>query len=148
MKLNVFAAFIAALAAMSLVRTTSVGNMVDSLVKSVGRTPRTTPILNSLNRIAQLPMSRNAFSHTLQRMFTDVDNGTNPINYGGGNLGAYYNFMFPDNDDYPWACVCNEHDLQQYKEKLLPYAKCRNQEDLSFNNFQANCNPNTGVEFL
>ncbi|GIX62214.1 midasin, putative [Babesia caballi] len=77
----------------------------------------------------------------LRRIFTDEESGTNPLNYDGGNIGAYYNFMYPDNDDYPWSCVCSEKDFQLYQEKKMPYVRCRNQEDLSFHDFQANCDP-------
>lgn len=88
---------------------------------------------------------RGQFGHAFERIFGDVDSGTNPINFAGGNVGAYYNFMFPDNDDYPWACVCNEHDLKQFQAKEMPFARCRNQEDLSYQNIQANCDPNNSA---
>ncbi|BAM40978.1 conserved hypothetical protein [Theileria orientalis strain Shintoku] len=73
--------------------------------------------------------------------------GKKEENFGGGNLGAYYNFMYPDNSDYPWACVCNTEDLKLWKKKDQPYVRCRNQEDLSLQDIQANCDPrNVTVE--
>ncbi|UVC49657.1 hypothetical protein MACK_003767 [Theileria orientalis] len=68
--------------------------------------------------------------------------GKKEENFGGGNLGAYYNFMYPDNSDYPWACICNTEDLKLWKKKEQPYVRCRNQEDLSLQDIQANCDPN------
>ncbi|ORM41180.1 Midasin [Babesia sp. Xinjiang] len=98
-------------------------------------------VLSVLSAVPNIAAQGNALSHAFKRVFSDVDSGTNEINYDGGNMGAYYNFMYPDNDDYPWACVCNEYDLQLYREKKQPYARCRNQEDLSMFSFQANCDP-------
>ncbi|XP_955290.1 uncharacterized protein TA18505 [Theileria annulata] len=67
--------------------------------------------------------------------------GKKEENFGGGNLGAYYNFMYPDNTDYPWACICNADDYKLWEKKEQPYVRCRNQEDLSLQDIQANCDP-------
>ncbi|EDO07791.1 hypothetical protein BBOV_III002240 [Babesia bovis T2Bo] len=108
-----------------------------------------TGILSAVGGVMNIAAQGNAISHAFKRVFTDVDSGTNEVNYDGGNLGAYYNFMYPDNDDYPWACVCNEYDIKLYREKQQPYARCRNQEDLSLFSFQANCDPkNSANEFI
>ncbi|GBE59483.1 ATPase associated with various cellular activities (AAA) family protein [Babesia ovata] len=117
-----------------------------SIIGGIGNAAfRATNVINSLGTVmniaGQTISGAGTIAHGFKRMFTDVDNGTNPINFGGGNLGAYYNFMYPDNDDYPWACVCNGFDLEKYQRKEQQYVRCRNQEDLSFHNYQANCDP-------
>ncbi|EKX73408.1 conserved hypothetical protein [Theileria equi strain WA] len=78
---------------------------------------------------------------TAMSILTRGMDGKKKENYGGGNIGAYYNFMFPENDDYPWACPCNPQDVILYNKKEQPYARCLNQEDLSFQDIQANCDP-------
>ncbi|UKJ88720.2 hypothetical protein MACJ_001965 [Theileria orientalis] len=92
---------------------------------------------------------------TAMDIITGANDGKKELNFGGGNLGAYYNFMYPDNSDYPWACVCNRADFELWLKKEQPYARCRNQEDLSLQDIQANCDPrnvtnyeNTELHFI
>ncbi|KAK2196049.1 hypothetical protein BdWA1_002648 [Babesia duncani] len=103
-----------------------VGNIVDTVSSSLGLT--------------QVPQAR-FLSHITNKVFRGQDSGDNPINFLGGNLGSYYNFMYPSNDDFPYACACSEPDLELFRNKQLPYVRCRNQEDLSIQDVQANCNP-------
>ncbi|CDR96456.1 ATPase associated with various cellular activities (AAA) family protein, putative [Babesia bigemina] len=143
-KILSFLFLICGLLAAFLPSTISTG--AKSIIGGIGNAAfRATNVINSLGSVmniaGQTISGAGTIAHGFKRMFTDVDNGTNPINFGGGNLGAYYNFMYPDNDDYPWACVCNGFDLEKYYRKEQPYVRCRNQEDLSFHNYQANCDP-------
>uniref|UniRef100_A0A3B0NCW9 Uncharacterized protein n=1 Tax=Theileria annulata TaxID=5874 RepID=A0A3B0NCW9_THEAN len=78
---------------------------------------------------------------TAVEILTGANDGRKEANFGGGNLGAYYNFMYPDNTDYPWACLCNMEDFKLWQMKKQPYVRCRNQEDLSYQDIQANCDP-------
>ncbi|UKK01110.2 hypothetical protein MACK_001923 [Theileria orientalis] len=106
---------------------------------------------NCGKRIAQNPSNnKGGVSNFLQiknpistavDIITGANDGKKELNFGGGNLGAYYNFMYPDNSDYPWACVCNKADFELWLKKEQPYARCRNQEDLSLQDIQANCDP-------
>ena len=41
----------------------------------------------------------------------------NAENFEGGNQGSYFNFMYPSDNDYPWACVCDEGQYQQWLNK-------------------------------
>ncbi|KAL8271511.1 hypothetical protein Esti_004546 [Eimeria stiedai] len=65
----------------------------------------------------------------------------NAENFQGGNQGSYFNFMYPSDNDYPWACVCDESQYRQWLEKKVSYVACRNQVDLSTQNVVAMCNP-------
>ncbi|KAL8424447.1 hypothetical protein Efla_001049 [Eimeria flavescens] len=65
----------------------------------------------------------------------------NADNFQGGNQGSYFNFMYPSDNDYPWACVCDEGQYNQWLNKQVQYVPCRNQVDLSTQNVVAMCNP-------
>ncbi|OEH76910.1 hypothetical protein cyc_08248 [Cyclospora cayetanensis] len=65
----------------------------------------------------------------------------NAENFEGGNQGSYFNFMYPSDTDYPWACVCDEGQYTQWVNKQVQYVSCRNQVDLSSQNAVAMCNP-------
>ncbi|BAM40977.1 conserved hypothetical protein [Theileria orientalis strain Shintoku] len=84
---------------------------------------------------------------TAMDIISGANDGRKEQNFGGGNLGAYYNFMYPDNSDYPWACVCNTNDFNLWKKKQQPYVRCWNQEDLSLQDIQANCDPTSVTNY-
>ncbi|CDJ37408.1 hypothetical protein, conserved [Eimeria tenella] len=65
----------------------------------------------------------------------------NAENFEGGNQGSYFNFMYPSDNDYPWACVCDETQYAQWANNEVSYVSCRNQVDLSSQNVVAMCNP-------
>lgn len=72
--------------------------------------------------------------------------GTNEKNWLGGNRGSFYNYVQPDNDDYPWACKCDGSDMALYLKKEKNFVRCRNQMDLSLEGIQANCDvANNGI---
>lgn len=39
----------------------------------------------------------------------------NAENFEGGNQGSYFNFMYPSDNDFPWACLCDESQYKQWE---------------------------------
>ncbi|KAF8822594.1 hypothetical protein IE077_003391 [Cardiosporidium cionae] len=74
----------------------------------------------------------------------------NPENWKGGNKGSFFNFMYPENSDYPWSCMCDESDLRAYRAKEQKFVRCRNQVDLSWQKVQSYCdleNPASRISY-
>ncbi|PHJ23339.1 hypothetical protein CSUI_002810 [Cystoisospora suis] len=66
---------------------------------------------------------------------------SNPQNFEGGNQGSYFDFMYPQSTDYPWACVCDENKYKQWEAGEIDAVPCRNQVDMSAQGITAACNP-------
>ncbi|PFH37571.1 hypothetical protein BESB_040290 [Besnoitia besnoiti] len=66
---------------------------------------------------------------------------TNPQNFEGGNQGSYFDFMYPQSTDYPWACVCDESQYKRWEANETKAVPCRNQVDMSAQGITAACNP-------
>lgn len=45
----------------------------------------------------------------------------NAENFEGGNQGSYFDFMYPSDNDYPWACVCDEGQYAQWEAKQVRF---------------------------
>ncbi|KAF8820795.1 hypothetical protein IE077_004431 [Cardiosporidium cionae] len=72
-------------------------------------------------------------------VFFGGTSNSNPENWKGGNKGSFFNFMYPENSDNPWSCMCDESDLRAYRAKEQKFVRCRNQVDLSWQKVQAYC---------
>ncbi|CRG95847.1 conserved Plasmodium protein, unknown function [Plasmodium gallinaceum] len=57
-----------------------------------------------------------------------------------GNYGSFFFIFGTSNTDYPWACVCDPHQLIEYKKKKRTYVLCHNQIDMSIQNSDLICN--------
>lgn len=84
--------------------------------------------------------SRGVFD-MLQNLFGSGMDISNPTNFDGGNQGSFFNFMYPADTDYPWACVCDEHQYKRWELKEIQAVPCRNQVDTSAQGITAACNP-------
>ncbi|PFH35868.1 hypothetical protein BESB_055190 [Besnoitia besnoiti] len=77
----------------------------------------------------------------LNNMFLGGAGSADPNNFEGGNQGSFFNFMFPLQSDYPWACVCDPALYLKWEQKEAPNVPCRNQADMSAQGVTAYCNP-------
>lgn len=77
----------------------------------------------------------------LNGMFLGGTGDKNPANFEGGNQGSFFNFMYPQATDYPWACVCDENTYKKYEAGEIQSVPCRNEVDMSAQGLVALCNP-------
>ncbi|PHJ23338.1 hypothetical protein CSUI_002809 [Cystoisospora suis] len=77
----------------------------------------------------------------ISNLFGNGADISNPQNFEGGNQGSYFDFMYPQSTDYPWACVCDENKYKQWEAGEIDAVPCRNQVDMSAQGITAACNP-------
>ncbi|CBZ55663.1 hypothetical protein NCLIV_060870 [Neospora caninum Liverpool] len=77
----------------------------------------------------------------IKDMFGNGMEISDPQNFEGGNQGSYFDFMYPQSTDYPWACVCDENQYKRWEAKEIQAVPCRNQVDMSIQGIVAACNP-------
>ncbi|KEP60100.1 UNVERIFIED_CONTAM: hypothetical protein HHA_219742 [Hammondia hammondi] len=77
----------------------------------------------------------------IKDMFGNGMEITDPKNFEGGNQGSYFDFMYPQSTDYPWACMCDENQYKRWEAKEIQAVPCRNQVDMSIQGIVAACNP-------
>ncbi|KAF8817693.1 hypothetical protein IE077_004193 [Cardiosporidium cionae] len=116
--------------------------MIKKSISRRGSGFRKASILNIPSRaIAFIGMQARGVISTIDDLFFGGTSGTKPENWDGGNQGSFFNYVYPDNSDYPWACLCDEVDYAKWVSKTQEYVRCRNQVDQSVQNVQANCDP-------
>ncbi|KYK67222.1 hypothetical protein TGPRC2_219742 [Toxoplasma gondii TgCatPRC2] len=77
----------------------------------------------------------------IKDMFGNGMEISDPKNFEGGNQGSYFDFMYPQSTDYPWACMCDENQYKRWEAKEIQAVPCRNQVDMSIQGIVAACNP-------
>ncbi|CBZ54482.1 hypothetical protein NCLIV_049110 [Neospora caninum Liverpool] len=81
------------------------------------------------------------FFDMLNNMFLGGVGSADPANFEGGNQGSFFDFMYPLQTDYPWACVCDPNLYEKWEQKETPHVPCKNQVDMSAQGVTAYCNP-------
>ncbi|PHJ23340.1 hypothetical protein CSUI_002811 [Cystoisospora suis] len=88
-----------------------------------------------------MELQSKGFFDMLNNMFLGGTGDKNPANFEGGNQGSFFNFMYPQATDYPWACVCDENTYKKYEAGEIQSVPCRNEVDMSAQGVVALCNP-------
>ncbi|KFH01864.1 hypothetical protein TGMAS_212270 [Toxoplasma gondii MAS] len=81
------------------------------------------------------------FFDMLNNLFLGGAGSADPANFEGGNQGSYFDFMYPLQTDYPWACTCDPNIFERWENKEVSNVPCRNQVDMSAQGVTAYCNP-------